>query len=78
VKIAGIFSALSDSTCSNQRVSEDVKRRWNGCKNDCALDKLERWEVIPERECVAIKVRKDIRKGGRMSGMKKKYKLFSP
>jgi hypothetical protein len=34
--------------------------------------------VIPEREYLAIKVRKDKGKGGRVSGMKKKYKFFSP
>ena len=68
MKSAGIFSVLSESTCSNLRVSEDVKRRWNGCKNDCAMGELKQWEVIPERECVAIKVRKDKGKGGRVSG----------
>jgi hypothetical protein len=78
VKIAGIFNVLSDSTCSNQRVSEDVKRRWNGCRNECVMDNLKRWEVIPERECVEIKVRRDIGKGGRVSGLKIKYKFFSP
>jgi hypothetical protein len=34
--------------------------------------------VIPERECLEIKFRKDKGKGGRVSGMKTKYKLFSP
>jgi len=38
VKIAGIFNVLIDSTCSNQRVSEDVKRRWNGSKNEGVMD----------------------------------------
>jgi len=55
-----------------------VKRSWNDFKNDCAVDELKLWEVIPKRECVAIKVRKNKGKGGRVSGTKTKYKLFSP
>jgi hypothetical protein len=78
VKTVGGFSVLSDSTCSNPRVSDDEKRSWNDFKNDCAVDGLKRWEVKPERECVAIKVRGNRGKGGRVTGMKTKYKLFSP
>lgn len=77
MKNVGIFSVVSESTCSNPRVSDYVKRSWNDFKNDCALDELKQWEVIPGRECVAIKVRKNKGKGGRVSGMKTKYKLFS-
>ena len=63
---------LSEGACSNSRVSKDVKRRWNGCRNDCAMGEMKRWEVIPEREYLAIKVRNDTGKGGRVSGMKTK------
>jgi hypothetical protein len=59
VNIAGVFTVFpSEVPCSNPRVSKDVKRGWNGCRNECAMDELKRWEVIPERESVAIKVRK--------------------
>jgi hypothetical protein len=60
VNIAGVFTVFpSEVPCSNPRLSKDAKRGWDGYKNDCAMDELERWEVIPEREKVlAIKVLK--------------------